>query len=137
MAMRSGHRSNKAELQTWHSLPIFVVRKSKLRKKKLHTALTTLLLINLLFGQLGVSLLHDRHDYHEAVAHAEKGDSLQKHGEHCKVCSLDIVLNLLFVEHRLQRAVNQAVCFVSFSKTDDLVVFVSYSRGRAPPAVIA
>jgi hypothetical protein len=108
-----------------------------LRKNKTHIALVTLLLSSLLFGQLAVNLLHDNHDFHEAVAQAQKGDSLQKHGEHCKVCSLDIVLNLLFNEHVARNTPDQKDRFLPFSKTNELVVFASYSQGRAPPAFLS
>jgi hypothetical protein len=108
-----------------------------LRKKKQHIAIATLLLSSLLFGQLVVNLLHDRHDYHEVVSHSQNGDSLQKHGEHCKVCSLDVLSNLLFSELDAPATHQHKNSFHSFSKTNELLVFVSYSQGRAPPAFLS
>ncbi len=105
-----------------------------MKSKALHIAFRFLLIANLLFSQFAVNLFHDRHDVHEPAIELQKGQSaVQKHGEHCKVCSLDIVFNLLANPFNQlespQQLSNQPT---AFSVTVKLIL-VSFSQDRAPP----
>jgi hypothetical protein len=105
-----------------------------LKKKALHIAFRFLLIANLLFSQFAVNLFHDRHDVHEQSLELQTGESaLQKHGEHCKVCSLDIVFNLLAHSTiQLKDPTTGIAQPLSFNVEEELTSF-SFSQDRAPP----
>ena len=105
-----------------------------LKRKTLHITFRLLLNANLLFSQFAINMFHDRHDVHEPAIELQKGESaLQKHGEHCKVCSLDIVFNLLtdpFIQ--LESPPQETIQTTAFNVAVELIS-VSFSQGRAPP----
>ena len=105
-----------------------------LKRKTLHIAFRFLLIANLLFSQFAINLFHDRHDVHEPAIELQKGESaIQKHGEHCKVCSLDIVFNLLtdpFIQ--LESPPQETTQTTAFNVEVELIS-VSFSQDRAPP----
>ncbi len=94
-----------------------------------------LLIVCLFFGQLGKGFLHNRHDFHESfsVTPLDHEAVLLAHGEHCKVCAIDL----------FHQFVGTAATFVSTPE----VVQIEYVptavdfpflpklalRGRAPP----
>jgi hypothetical protein len=93
-----------------------------------------LLIVNLLFSQFAVNLFHDRHDVHEPAIELEKGQSaVQKHGEHCKVCSLDIVFNLLANPFRQLESPQQQSSQPTIFNVAVKLISVSFSQDRAPP----
>lgn len=107
-----------------------------MKTRYIHSALSYLLIATLLFSQIGVSFFHTRHDEHgPRVETPANQDTLQQHGEHCKVCSID-VFNHAFI--------NQFIAFTfsltkeSFGKAQAIeAVSFSYfiSNDRAPPAM--
>src|SRR5579885_2274222 len=69
-----------------------------------HIASSFFLIGTLLFAQIGVNFFHRNHDVHQnksitAPLKAGKA-SVQKHDEHCKVCSIDC-FNHVFVASTL------------------------------------
>jgi len=105
-----------------------------LRRRITHIVFPFALTANLLFSQFVVNLFHDRHDVHEPAIELQKGESaLQKHEEHCKVCSLDIVFNLLadpFIQ--LESPSQESIQTTAFNVEVELIS-VSFSQDRAPP----
>ncbi|MGC4022379.1 MAG: hypothetical protein QM734_10730 [Cyclobacteriaceae bacterium] len=91
----------------------------------------------LMFAQVGVNFFHRNHDVHDnkSITAPLKGDkaAIQKHDEHCKVCSIDC-FNHAFVHEEL--AVNTQALFADYSRAL-VVIFVfnlpSFIQGRAPP----
>jgi len=105
-----------------------------LKKKALHIAFRFLLIANLLFSQFAVNLFHDRHDVHEPSIELQKGESaIQKHGEHCKVCSLDIVFNLLSDPIILLQDPSLGIDQPTSLNVEAEPISFSFSQDRAPP----
>jgi len=108
-----------------------------LRKRALHIVFPVVLIANLLFSQVAINLLHDNHTSTKPTVELQKGQaSVQKHAGHCKVCSLDIIFNLLY---------NPSIHFdVLLSKNTPVTVYnagvihasVSFTQDRAPPISI-
>jgi len=108
-----------------------------LKLRILHIASSVFLIGTLLFAQIGVNFFHNNHDVHQnksitAPLKAGKA-SVQKHDEHCKVCSIDFfnhafVASTLFFADYLFAAdrVKTAISYVEHT-------FISFSHGRAPP----
>ena len=71
---------------------------------------------------------------HEPAVELQKGESaLQKHGEHCKVCSLDIVFNLLADPFIQPESSPQEITKTSAFNVEVELLSVSFSQDRAPP----
>jgi hypothetical protein len=105
-----------------------------LKKKSIHIAIRCLLIVNLLFSQFAVNLLHDRHDVHEPAIELHKGEAaIQKHGEHCKVCSLDIVFNLLSDPFVQLESPGHELSNASVFNAEVELISISFSQDRAPP----
>lgn len=88
-----------------------------------------------LFGTTGVNFFHDGHHAHEHLTkEASKQTSVVEHGEHCKICSLDLIIQSDIVSQTAiycEPVLNKAVVFFGrFSPT----VIPSYTQDRAPPA---
>jgi len=49
-----------------------------------------MLVVALAFGQVGVGFFHNKHDAHESIADFDH-TVLVKHGEHCKICAVDLI----------------------------------------------
>jgi len=95
-----------------------------------------MLIAALTFGQVGSGFLHNKHDAHEAIADHDNGAPvLVKHGEHCKVCSVDLFNQFIatgsYVD--LPREVFQSLPSTSFASLIDAEFFLS--SGRAPPVI--
>lgn len=105
------------------------------RERKWMKAQAWLVIITLLFGQLGVGFLHNRHDFHEKVSFSttEHGDVLLPHGEHCKVCAIDLFHQ--FVTNTTWIAQEFLVANTAFvQSTSDYQLLVLFeTQGRAPP----
>jgi hypothetical protein len=108
-----------------------------LKRRFSHIAIPLLLIANLLFSQAVVNLLHDPHNFHQPVTQLQKAGktTIQQHQEHCKVCSLDIVLT--FVTHPavyFQFSIQQtAPLFYVYSNVAQTLV--SSCKDRAPPVI--
>jgi len=106
------------------------------KRKIIHRALSFLLIAMLLFSQVALNFFHDHHAYRTRAGLEQKDKTLQKHVQHCKVCSLEIMSGL-FYENIVQPTV------VQFLKTEDPVfhadldcTFTGFAQGRAPPVAI-
>jgi hypothetical protein len=90
----------------------------------------------LLFNQVGLNFFHDRHDAHEFHVAIQKDQTvLLNHGEHCKVCSVEVLFNIVLpVSVELNFPVDNPT-FVEQVFPEPVVVFTSFQPGRAPPAV--
>ncbi|MEK6781398.1 MAG: hypothetical protein AABY93_06810 [Bacteroidota bacterium] len=105
-----------------------------MKKKYLHIIISYFLVANVLLGQIVINLLHDRHDFHETVLKSET--SLVTHGEHCKICSLDLLFNLLINPVARHNVVPEEILLLTFLSVDVKQIQVSFSQNRAPPIFI-
>lgn len=88
----------------------------------------------LLFSQAGLTFFHDKHIGRQHTDWPHKYQTqLNKHGEHCKICSINLFFSL-FVE-----SPDQLTELTGKAATQDVVqdkvetIATSFSRGRAPP----
>jgi hypothetical protein len=106
----------------------------KVRKSKRHIITIIFLGAALLFNQVGLNFFHDRHDAHEYFEAAKKNQTmLLHHGEHCQVCSLEVLFNVVLpvsVELPQPVAVSE---FAEKTLPQPVIVFTALSQGRAPP----
>jgi hypothetical protein len=104
-----------------------------MNKAIFHRIQSILLIVALAFGQVGVNFLHNKHDAHETVIDLDH-TVLVKHGEHCKVCAVDLTHQVLAPDLNIELAQTEATTPVAF----DYASFTSFSRlltkDRAPPA---
>lgn len=108
-----------------------------LYKKQIHTALLLFLIGNLLFSQIIVSLLHDRHDAHKPTVELGVGKwAVQEHGEHCKVCSLDIIFNLYNACLHPSKSGKQKNIFDGLVASNAELILISFCQDRAPPILL-
>src|SRR6185369_7637995 len=108
-----------------------------MKSRLLHIVSSAFLISTLLFAQVAVNFFHNNHDVHEnksITSPLKNGTAgVQKHDEHCKVCSVDF-FNHAFVANDLILAnpsfssdyKKQIIDFTSHA-------FVSLAQGRAPP----
>jgi hypothetical protein len=111
-----------------------------LKSKSLHIITSVFLIGSLLFAQVAVNFFHHNHDVHQlksvSVPLKDGAAGVQKHDEHCKVCSIDffnhafIPSALLTFDHPIFSSHK-----VRFDFHIERIV-VSYSQGRAPPASV-
>lgn len=89
----------------------------------------------LLFNQVGLNFFHDRHEAHEFFAAARKGQTmLLKHGEHCQVCSLEVLFNVVLPD---STEVPTPFFVEEFNEKNFPAIgfiFSERATGRAPPA---
>jgi hypothetical protein len=94
------------------------------------------LALSLLFVQVGLGYFHDKHDAHERIEQAQKDQTqLHKHGEHCKICSIDLFLSLFIDNGRV--FVNNPPQVIASCACHDAVqsIPLRFFEGRAPPAL--
>ncbi|MEJ0033546.1 MAG: hypothetical protein WDO15_25835 [Bacteroidota bacterium] len=105
-----------------------------MKKRRLYTAAWIVLTSALLFNQVGLHFFHDKHDAHEFFEATQKNKTLLlNHGEHCQVCSLEVLFNVVLpvnVELPQQFFVSE---FFQKAYPESIFVFVAHSDGRAPP----
>ncbi len=104
----------------------------KVKKSKSYIIIVYALIASLLVSQLAVNLFHDEHDFHESLS--KKTESLQKHSEHCKICSIDVLINLELVQ---PIDIDNRIQLIAINAPSQVVAnfaFVALSKGRAPPA---
>jgi hypothetical protein len=104
------------------------------RKNRLHIIALIILGAALLFNQVGLNFFHDSHDAHEFFEAAKKNQTmLLHHGEHCEICSLEVLFNVVLP---VSTEVPQPVKISEFSEQvfpQPVIVFTALSQGRAPP----
>jgi hypothetical protein len=95
--------------------------------------LVTTVLCSLLFTQVGAGFFHNQHDAHKETHILGAGQyALQEHGEHCKVCSIDLIH--LFSESFSVTIKSGQDNFVFITPVAGIPSTVhSFLRGRAPP----
>jgi len=109
-----------------------------LKSRALHIVSSAFLIGSLLFAQVAVNFFHNNHDVHQlksvSVPLKDGAAGVQKHDEHCKVCSIDFY-NHAFIPTTLltfdRPVFNTYEVQHNFSIER---ITVSYSQGRAPPA---
>jgi hypothetical protein len=100
------------------------------------------LIANLLFSQVVINLLHDPHDFHQPVSelqqelHKQGKATVQEHGEHCKVCSLDILFNILPNPSTILDFSVPKVAAVIYAHVEAGQSVLSFSKDRAPPILV-
>jgi len=109
----------------------------RLKSRALHIVSSVFLIGSLLFAQVGVNFFHNNHDVHQLKSVSaplkDGAAGVQKHDEHCKVCSIDffnhafIPSTLLTFDHPVfnTHEVQHNFCIERIAQ--------SYSQGRAPP----
>jgi hypothetical protein len=92
-----------------------------------------LLTASLLFNQAGIGYLHDVHDAHKEVLTDRTKEVVLPHGDHCRICSIDLLFNLYFSSPQeyavtpVQSSENVA------SEPSAPSGIVSLTRNKAPP----
>jgi len=111
-----------------------------LKPRTLHIVSSLFLIGSLLFSQVAVNFFHNNHDVHQlksvSVPLKDGAAGVQKHDEHCKVCSIDffnhafIPSTLLTFDHPVFNT-HEVQHNLSIER-----IAVSYSQGRAPPVIV-
>jgi len=111
-----------------------------LKSRTLHIFYSAFLIGSLLFAQVAVNFFHNNHDVHQlksvSVPLKDGAAGVQKHDEHCKVCSID------FFNHAFIPSAHLTFDHPVFNAQETTLSFrveriaVSYSQGRAPPVSI-
>lgn len=108
-----------------------------MKSKTAHIASSLILVGSLLFAQVAVNFFHKNHDVHQlkSITKPLKGGAagVQAHGEHCKVCAVD-VFNNAFIGTTINFADHSP--FISHNDQSPVCpnrAAVSCSQGRAPP----
>jgi hypothetical protein len=105
-------------------------------KRKSHSIIFSLVLIgNLLFSQVALNFLHAKNtEQHEQGVSCKDGEYvIHHHAEHCKVCALDTLFNLLVEPAVDLPAVHVRAPRLALRDVDLNVTTVSFIQGRAPP----
>jgi len=106
------------------------------KKKRLYIAFMILLGSALLFNQAGLPFFHDSHKAHEFFEASKQGQSLLlPHGEHCEVCSLEILFNVILP---VSTEVPTQVFVSEYNERifpGPVFVFSERARNKAPPKI--
>ena len=102
-------------------------------KKLASISLSLLLIASLGLSQIGAGFFHNRHDAHKNTVVLNAGEfAIQEHGEHCKLCAIDLITlfnvadELLSVQETARPSfLLPIVGLVSATKT--------FAKDRAPP----
>jgi hypothetical protein len=93
-----------------------------------------LLIANLLFSQVAVNLLHNDHPRQRSFTDVKNGCVQSKAAvKHCKVCSLDIVFNLLFEPASIHDVTPVPAILNCVYNRDAQLAVTHFLWGRAPP----
>jgi hypothetical protein len=106
------------------------------KKNRPYTALVCFLAFSLLFNQVAINFFHNRHDAHKSYQIQTDQVQFHSHGDHCKVCSLDLLFHLYFEaspEFHFYQPDETFVAVPVFTKIGATNDFV---KGRAPPFFI-
>lgn len=109
-----------------------------LKRSPSHIAFSFFLAFSILFSQVGLSYLHDKHDAHEHLEQSDKNQTqLHKHGEHCKVCAIDLFSGLPSHTEIIFLSPEHATIASSLLYSDLSSLPVERVRGRAPPVALS
>lgn len=89
----------------------------------------------LLFNQVGLNFIHDRHDAHENQIKQSASAELHKHNNHCKVCSLETLFNLSLPPAEEFHFSNFQQTLLANTSCEEITLTLSHSRDRAPPVI--
>lgn len=110
-----------------------------MQKRLFHIASSIFLIANLLFAQVAVNFFHRNHDVHEnksITVPLKAGEaSVQKHDEHCQICSVDFFNHAFISTSGLVFVLNSFETLISHCHFDIELPFVIFSQGRAPPTL--
>ena len=102
--------------------------------KSLHVAFSFFLAASLLFTQAGLGYFHDNHNAHERIDQAQKNQTqLHKHGEHCKLCSIDLFFSLFVDDPIITINHPRRVVIPSITHEARQNLLLRFFEGRAPP----
>lgn len=108
-----------------------------MKKRGIHTIAWVILGAALLFNQVGLNFFHDRHDAHEYFTATQKNQTmLLHHGEHCQVCSLEVLFNVVLPVSTEIPAQEFTSEYSEGASREPVFIFFGLSRGRAPPSVV-
>lgn len=93
-----------------------------------------LLVALLLFNQAGVNYMHDTHDAHAAISGDRSKGVILPHGDHCKICSIDVLFNLYFSVPSEYQVPRHEVSVYLSRPTAQPIRVVTLARNKAPPA---
>jgi len=61
-------------------------------KKFIRISIPVLLIAALGLSQIGAGFFHNKHDAHKNTVVLDAGEfAIQEHGEHCKLCAIDLI----------------------------------------------
>jgi len=98
-----------------------------------HKIQSIVLITALAFGQVGVGFFHNKHDAHESVIDLDR-TVLVKHGEHCKVCAVDLAHQVIAPDLDIQLAEIASSTPVAFDYISSTLFSRPLTKDRAPPA---
>ena len=105
-----------------------------MKKSSAHIVAFLILAVGLLFNQVGLNFLHNAHDAHKHLAEgAKEVPSVQEHGDHCKICGLDVLFNLFLETPPSLERHPTPENFLSVAKAEVRLCTLSLAQGRAPP----
>lgn len=104
-------------------------------KRVIHIALSILLISSLGLSQIGAGFFHNKHDAHENAVLLDEGEfAITAHGEHCKLCAIDLIT--LYNEspeyHQVEATIQRQFILPIISKVS---VSKAFASGRAPPVL--
>jgi hypothetical protein len=103
------------------------------RKPGIHIALISFLAFSLLFNQVALNFFHDKHNAHGSYRGEGHQAHYNKHGEHCKVCSLDTLFHPYF-EAPPEFYFSQSMeSFFAIPVVARVAASVDFTRDRSPP----
>jgi len=97
-----------------------------------HRVQSLMLIAALAFGQVGVGFFHNKHDAHERVVNTDH-TVLVKHGEHCKICAVDLAHETLAPHLKIVLEQTEATTPVVFDYTSFALFSRLLTKDRAPP----
>jgi hypothetical protein len=110
-----------------------------LKSRVSHIISSVFLIGTLLFAQVAVNFFHNNHDVHQLKSVSaplkDGAAGVQKHDEHCKVCSIDFFNNAFIPS---SHSLFEPPVFKAEETGLHLAIelaFASYSQGRAPPSL--
>jgi hypothetical protein len=106
-------------------------------KARFHTLLLLWILTGgLLFSQVGAGYFHNKHDAHKETHILDAGKfAIQEHGEHCKLCAIDLIHLYLESHHVCLINADGNSAFLSAIPGTPLTATTPI-KDRSPPVII-
>jgi len=110
----------------------YLVKKAGLHRT--NTIAWILLSSALLFNQVGLNFFHDRHEAHEFYDASKKHQAmLLSHGEHCQVCSLEVLFHIILPASTEVPTQIFATEYNEQVSPQTAFIFFDRANGRGPP----